>query len=114
MWTMAAMIRVDILVSQVQEAILLQAEAHREAIMPAYTHLQRAQPVSVAHWLLSHFWALARDRQRLGAARQAAWTLTGEVAVWDLGEVATSDAPATPGLRERYAAARTHHLERLV
>ena len=75
MWTMAAMKRVDVLVGQVQEAILRQAEAHREAIMPAYTHLQRAQPVSVAHWLLSHFWALGRDRQRLAAARQAAAVL---------------------------------------
>lgn len=75
MWTMAAMKRADVLVGQVQEAILRQAEAHREAIMPAYTHLQRAQPVSVAHWLLSHFWALGRDRQRLAAARQAAAVL---------------------------------------
>ncbi len=75
MWSMAALDRVDVLVRQVQEAILLQAETHREAIMPAYTHLQRAQPVSVAHWLLSHFWALGRDRQRIAAARRAAAVL---------------------------------------
>jgi argininosuccinate lyase len=75
MWTMAALERVDALVRQVQEAILQQAEAHRDAIMPAYTHLQRAQPVSVAHWLLAHFWALSRDRQRLAAARSAAAVL---------------------------------------
>lgn len=75
MWTMAALARVESLVRQVQEAILLQAEAHREAIMPAYTHLQRAQPVSVAHWLLAHFWSLDRDRQRLRAARRAAAVL---------------------------------------
>jgi argininosuccinate lyase len=43
--------------------------------MPAYTHLQRAQPVSVAHWLLAHFWALSRDRTRLTAARRAAAVL---------------------------------------
>ena len=35
--------------------------------MPAYTHLQRAQPVSAAHWMLSHFWPLERDRTRLAA-----------------------------------------------
>lgn len=72
MWTMDALDRVDAMVRDVQSAILLQAEAHQDAVMPAYTHLQRAQPVSVAHWLLSHFWALSRDRQRLAAARRAA------------------------------------------
>jgi argininosuccinate lyase len=33
--------------------------------MPGYTHVQRAQPVLYAHWLLSHFWAFQRDRERL-------------------------------------------------
>lgn len=75
MWTMDALDRVDVLVRQLQEAILLQAEAQQDAIMPAYTHLQRAQPVSVAHWLLSHFWPLARDRQRIASARAAAAVL---------------------------------------
>lgn len=75
MWTMDALDRVDASVRQVQEALLLQAEAHKDALMPAYTHLQRAQPVSVAHWLLAHFWALDRDRQRLAAARRAAAVL---------------------------------------
>ncbi len=72
MWTMDAMTRADALVRQLQESLLVQAESHRDHIMPAYTHLQRAQPVSVAHWLLSHFWALERDRARLVAARRAA------------------------------------------
>ncbi|WKW10826.1 argininosuccinate lyase [Pseudogemmatithrix spongiicola] len=75
MWTMDALDRVDVLIRQLQEAILLQAEAQQDAIMPAYTHLQRAQPVSVAHWLLSHFWPLARDRQRVASARAAAAVL---------------------------------------
>lgn len=75
MWTMDALDRVGAALRQVQEALLLQAESHRDAIMPAYTHLQRAQPVSVAHWLLSHFWPLMRDRQRLEAARSAAAVL---------------------------------------
>jgi len=75
MWTMDALARLDILVQQVQEAIVLQAEAHRDAVMPSYTHLQRAQPVSVAHWMLSHFWPLARDRERFAAARRAAAVL---------------------------------------
>ncbi len=33
--------------------------------MPGYTHLQRAQPILLAHWWLSHFWPLQRDRERL-------------------------------------------------
>ena len=75
MWTMDALGQLDTLVRQLQEAIVLQAEAHRDAVMPAYTHLQRAQPVSVAHWLLSHFWPLARDRERIAAARRASAVL---------------------------------------
>ena len=55
-----------------QQAMVLQADAHLDALMPAYTHLQRAQPVSVAHWMLSHFWPLGRDCVRLAAARRAA------------------------------------------
>lgn len=72
MWTMDALDRIDALLRALQEVLLAQAEAHRDAVMPAYTHLQRAQPVSVAHWLLSHFWPLVRDRERLAAARRAA------------------------------------------
>jgi argininosuccinate lyase len=72
LWTMAAVDRLDALVRQVQEAILAQATAHVDAVMPAYTHLQRAQPVSVAHWFLAHLWPLARDRERLAAARRGA------------------------------------------
>lgn len=75
LWTMDALTRVDALVRDVQRAIVEQASAQIDALMPAYTHLQRAQPVSVAHWLLAHFWALSRDRTRLTAARRAAAVL---------------------------------------
>jgi argininosuccinate lyase len=40
--------------------------------MPGYTHLQRAQPVTLAHHLLAHFWALAEDASRLRAAYERA------------------------------------------
>jgi len=43
--------------------------------MPSYTHMQRAIPVSAAHWLLSHFWPLERDRARLRSVRRAASVL---------------------------------------
>ncbi len=48
-----------------QEAIVNKAEHHLEVIMPGYTHLQRAQPVLFSHWLMSTFWMLQRDRERL-------------------------------------------------
>jgi argininosuccinate lyase len=40
-----------------------------EVIMPGYTHLQRAQPILLSHWWLSHFWPLTRDRQRLAGLK---------------------------------------------
>lgn len=52
------------LVSEMQEALLKQAQEHVETIMPGYTHLQRAQPISFAHHLMAYFWMLERDKQR--------------------------------------------------
>ncbi|WP_078593402.1 argininosuccinate lyase [Evansella clarkii] len=53
------------LVEAVQTAIINQAEQNVETIIPGYTHLQRAQPVSFAHHLLAYFWMLERDKARL-------------------------------------------------
>ncbi len=53
------------LLSQVQRAIVERSEQHIDLLMPGYTHLQRAQPVLFAHWLMSFFWMLERDQQRL-------------------------------------------------
>ena len=53
-----------------QRAIVEKAKAHIEVIMPGYTHLQPAQPVLFSHWLLSYFWMLERDRQRLDELEQ--------------------------------------------
>ena len=64
-WAIGALTRLDALLVALQTALLEQAERHVETVMPSYTHLQRAQPVSAAHWLLAHGWALARDRERL-------------------------------------------------
>ena len=47
------------------EALLHQAEAAGENVMPSYTHLQRAEPVLVAHWLLAYVSMLERDHERL-------------------------------------------------
>ncbi len=51
-------------------ALVDRAEEHLDWPLPGYTHLQRAQPVYLAHHLLAYFWMLARDRERF------AFTLT--------------------------------------
>lgn len=53
-------------------ALVEVAERHRDLVLPGYTHLQRAQPLLLAHHLLAHFWAFARDLRRLEVARAAA------------------------------------------
>jgi argininosuccinate lyase len=75
LWTMDACRKLDAAIRDLQQALLTQAESIAEAILPAYTHLQRAQPVSGAHWLLSHFWPLERDRVRLANAMRNAAVL---------------------------------------
>jgi argininosuccinate lyase len=57
-------------ISQLQRALVRQAEKYTEDIMPAYTHLQRAQPVTVASYLLSFVEMLARDWSRLKDCRK--------------------------------------------
>ncbi len=47
------------------------AQDHVDTVLPAYTHLQRAQVTSLAHHLLAYFWMLGRDRRRFAAARAA-------------------------------------------
>jgi argininosuccinate lyase len=47
------------------EALIQQAHAAGEAVMPSYTHLQRAEPVLVAHWLLAYVEMILRDASRL-------------------------------------------------
>ena len=48
-----------------QKALLETAENQKEAILPGYTHLQRAQPILWAHWCLAYFEMFSRDRERL-------------------------------------------------
>ena len=75
LWAMDASIRLDTALRGLQRAIVDQAHGLETTLMPSYTHLQRAIPVSAAHWLLAHFWPLERDRTRLRAAQRAAATL---------------------------------------
>src|SRR6267142_1026499 len=57
-------------VRSTQEALLDLAESKRDAVMPGYTHLQRAQPILFAHWCLAYFEMLTRDRERFADARK--------------------------------------------
>ncbi len=86
LWTMDALRRVDALGKALQSALVASAEGHIDTLMPGYTHFQPAQPITVAHWLMSYFWMLARDRERL----HDAWRRT---AVSPLGSGALAGHP---------------------
>ena len=58
------------LIKSLQRALLDLAEKHTETVMPGFTHLQVAQPVSFAHHLLAYFEMLTRDAQRLVECRK--------------------------------------------
>jgi len=73
-------------IRDLQNALLERAEADFGLLMPGYTHLQRAQPILLSHWWLSHFWALQRDLERLQ-------DLTERVAVLPLGCGALAGTP---------------------
>ncbi|PXF57725.1 MAG: argininosuccinate lyase [Deltaproteobacteria bacterium] len=62
--------RLDGLLSLLQEALLHQARAHEDLVLPGYTHLQRAQPVLWPHHMLAYFEMFRRDRDRLQDCRK--------------------------------------------
>jgi argininosuccinate lyase len=64
----AAVAHLHAQIAALQTALITQAEAHTETIMPGYTHLQRAQPSTFAHWAMAYVWQLQRDRERLNDA----------------------------------------------
>ncbi|MCL6615821.1 MAG: argininosuccinate lyase [Anoxybacillus ayderensis] len=52
------------LIRQLQRVLVKKAEQHIETLVPGYTHLQRAQPISFAHHLMAYVWMFERDRER--------------------------------------------------
>ncbi|MFY4774602.1 argininosuccinate lyase [Metabacillus sp. RGM 3146] len=52
-------------IQELQHILIKKAEKNVETILPGYTHLQRAQPISFAHHLLAYFWMLQRDKERM-------------------------------------------------
>lgn len=95
LWMLDTLPRLDDAIKGLQAVLLDLAETHQATLMPGYTHLQRAQPVTFSHWLLSHFWPLQRDRERLQDLR-------ARVAVCPLGSGALAGT-AFPIHRETLA-----------
>lgn len=69
LWVRHEIDTIEGLIRSFQERLLALAERHSAAVLPGYTHLQRAQPVMFAHWCLAYFEMFGRDRQRLTDAR---------------------------------------------
>ncbi len=69
LWVRDAMDGLDGQLRDLQSALIEQAEAHAETVMPGFTHLQAAQPVTLGHHLLAYVEMLGRDRGRLADAR---------------------------------------------
>jgi argininosuccinate lyase len=78
-------------ITALQEVLLRRAEEAGDAYLPGYTHLQRAQPVLLAHHLLAHVWALARDVDRWWDCRARA-----DVSPLGAGALAGSSLPIAP------------------
>ncbi len=86
LWLLETIDQIDPLLKAVQSALLSRVEQDMGLILPGYTHLQRAQPILLSHWWLSHFWPLVSDRQRLAQLRQ-------RTSVLPLGAGALAGAP---------------------
>jgi len=91
LYTKRALSDVALRVVSLQEVLLQRAVDAGETYLPGYTHLQRAQPVSLAHHFLAHGWSLARDFDRLLDARRRA-----DVSPLGAGALAGSSIPLDP------------------
>ena len=80
-----------------EAALLAQAEAHAETLIPGYTHLQRAQPICLAHHLLAYIEMAERDRARLADVRR-------RVDLCPLGAAALAGTPVPIDRRQTAAA----------
>ncbi len=69
LWVRDAADRLDGGLKALQAALIGQAEAHADAVMPGFTHLQTAQPVTLGHHFLAYVEMLGRDRGRIADAR---------------------------------------------
>ena len=86
LWLMETIDQIDDALHELQSMLVNRAETDWSIMLPGYTHFQRAQPILLSHWWLSHVWALKRDRERLSQARQ-------RTAVLPLGSGALAGTP---------------------
>ena len=70
MWVRSALDEVAADIAALQRMLLDRAEEHADTVMPGFTHLQPAQPVTLGHHLLAYFEMLRRDASRVADARQ--------------------------------------------
>jgi argininosuccinate lyase len=75
LWGMEATHALEAEITGLARSLLRWARRSVDVILPGYTHLQQAQPVRAAHWILSHLWPLLRDRDRIRRARAGASVL---------------------------------------
>ena len=68
MWVRSAIAETDGAIAAFQRILLTRAEEHAESLMPGFTHLQTAQPVTLGHHLLAYYEMLRRDRSRFADA----------------------------------------------
>ena len=88
MWILQAIPDLESALKDVQSSLVEGAESAGKTLMPGYTHLQRAQPILLSHWWLSHYWPLQRDCQRLA-------DLTERVSIMPLGSGALAGTPVS-------------------
>jgi argininosuccinate lyase len=81
---------------RLQRALLAQAEQHADTLIPGYTHLQRAQPLCLAHHLLAYIEMAQRDRDRLADVRR-------RVNICPLGAAALAGTPVPIDRRQTAA-----------
>jgi len=86
LFTLDALDALDAALAAAGRKLIARSEDEIDTVMPGYTHLQRAQPVSLAHHLLAHVEAFRRDRERVAAARL-------RTAVSPLGAAALAGTP---------------------
>ncbi len=86
LWLLDHLPKLVAAIANLQSVLIHRAETDLGTLMPGYTHLQRAQPILLSHWWLSHFWPLQRDLDRLAA-------LEPRIAVLSLGAGALAGTP---------------------
>ncbi|MDB5694377.1 MAG: argH [Alphaproteobacteria bacterium] len=70
LWVRNAIDEVEAALAAFQRVLVARAEEHAETVMPGFTHLQAAQPVTLGHHLMAYYEMLLRDRSRFADARR--------------------------------------------